>query len=60
MGRVGFRGGAVCRVREVFPFAPAVEIDESLHAAPFHDLALEPDIADGLFQSLVSIPMRGW
>lgn len=34
--------------REVLPFAPAVKVDKCLHAAPLHDLALEPDEVDGL------------
>lgn len=34
--------------REVLPLAPAVKVDECLHAAPLHDLALEPDEVDGL------------
>ena len=33
---------------KVLPFTPAVEVDESLHAAPFFDFALEPDEVDGL------------
>ena len=33
---------------EIFPFAPAVEVDEGLHAAPFHDFAFEPDEVGGL------------
>jgi hypothetical protein len=28
-----------CGLAEIFPFAPAVEVDEGLHAAPFHDFA---------------------
>lgn len=34
--------------REVLPLAPAVKVNECLHAAPLHDLALEPDEVDGL------------
>lgn len=34
---------------EVFPFSPAVEVDEGLHATPFHDFALKPDEVDWLF-----------
>lgn len=41
--------------REVLPLAPAVEVDQGLHAAPFHDLALEPDEVDGLGGGLVFI-----
>lgn len=33
---------------EILPFAPAVEVDEGLHAAPFHYLACEPFEVDGL------------
>ena len=33
---------------EIFPFAPAVEVDEGLHAAPFHYFAGEPFEVDGL------------
>lgn len=30
-------------LREVLPFAPAVEIDQCLHTAPLHDFSLKPD-----------------
>ena len=40
---LGGRGGS-----EVLPLAPAVEIDEGLHAAPFHHFAGEPIEVDGL------------
>ena len=33
---------------EILPFAPAVEVDEGLHAAPFHYFAGEPFEVDGL------------
>lgn len=33
---------------EILPFAPAVEVDQGLHAAPFHDFAGEPFEVDGL------------
>lgn len=32
----------------LFPLSPALIVDECLHAAPFHDLALEPNKVDGL------------
>lgn len=35
-------------LREIFPFAPAVKVDEGLHAAPFHDFAGEPFEVHGL------------
>jgi len=34
---------------EVLPFAPAVEVDEGLHAAPFHHFAGEPFEVHGLY-----------
>lgn len=33
---------------EIFPFAPAVEVDEGLHAAPFHDFSFQPHEVYGL------------
>ena len=35
-------------LREILPFAPAIEVDERLHTAPFHDLTLKPDEVHGL------------
>ena len=43
---------------EVFPFAPAVEVDEGLHAAPFHCLACQPFEVDRLCGRLVFGDMR--
>lgn len=40
---------------KVFPLAPAVKIDEGLHAAPFHHFPLEPNEIDGLLK-LVTDP----
>lgn len=66
-GRLLDRGGLGGRgLGEVFPFAPAVEVDEGLHAAPFHDLAFEPDEVDGLIWVVESANLpwetrvRGW
>lgn len=42
------RGRGLGLLGKVLPFAPAVEVDEGLHAAPFHDFALQPDKVDGL------------
>ena len=36
------------RVTELFPFAPAIKVDERLHAAPFHHFAREPFKVDRL------------
>ena len=53
-GIVGGFGGRFCgggfdgRRGEVLPLVPAVEVDERLHAAPFHDFAFQPGEADGL------------
>ena len=45
----GLCGGVFDRRRgKIFPFVPAVEVNQGLHAAPFHDFALEPGEADGL------------
>lgn len=40
--------GILVRRRKVTPLAPAVKIDERLHAAPLHDLTLEPDVVHRL------------
>lgn len=34
--------------REVLPLPPAIKVDQGLHAAPLHDLALEPNEVNGL------------
>lgn len=44
-GRAFSRDG---RTAEVFPLAPAVVIDESLHATPFGDFPFKPYKVDGL------------
>lgn len=45
----GRGGGLEVRLRgDLFPLAPAVEVDERLHAPPFFDFALEPHEVDGL------------
>jgi len=36
------------RTTEVFPFAPAIIVNEGLHAAPFGDFAFEPHKVDRL------------
>lgn len=33
---------------EIFPFPPTVEVNEGLHATPFHDLAFKPDVGNWL------------
>ncbi len=52
----GYGGG----LGEVFPFAPAVEVDEGLHAAPFHYFAGEPVEVDGLGNGGVSVYLGGF
>ncbi len=41
-------------LRKILPLSPAVEIDQGLHAAPFHNLSLQPDKIDGLNHRYVS------
>ena len=50
---IGGTNGLLVRIRrlrltEVFPFAPAIKVDERLHAAPFHHFAREPFKVDRL------------
>lgn len=62
LGLGGGGGGGGSR-REIFPFAPAIEVDEGLHAAPFHYFAFEPDEIDGLIRwrrRCVSVLFFGW
>lgn len=47
-GGGGLLAGLFLGEGEVLPCAPAVKVDEGLHAAPFHDFALQPDKVDRL------------